>query len=54
MLYDSTLAAIGNTPLIRLGRIGDDTMADIYAKYEAVNIGGSIKSRTAFNMIDDA
>ena len=54
MLYDSTLAAIGNTPLIRLGRIVDDTMADIYAKYEAVNIGGSIKSRTAFNMIDDA
>ena len=54
MLYDSTLDAIGNTPLIRLGRITDDTMADIYAKYEAVNIGGSIKSRTAFNMIEDA
>ena len=54
MLYDSTLDAIGNTPLIRLGRITGDTMADIYAKYEAVNIGGSIKSRTAFNMIEDA
>ena len=54
MLYDSTLEAIGNTPLIRLSKIGDDTMADIYAKYEAVNIGGSIKSRTAFNMIEDA
>ena len=53
MLYDSTLDAIGNTPLIRLGRITGDTMADIYAKYEAVNIGGSIKSRTAFNMIED-
>ncbi len=54
MLYESTLEAIGNTPLIRLNRITDDTMADIYAKYEAVNIGGSIKSRTAFNMIEDA
>ena len=54
MLYESTLEAIGNTPLIRLNRITDATMADIYAKYEAVNIGGSIKSRTAFNMIEDA
>ncbi len=54
MLYDSALEAIGRTPLIRLERITDSTMADIYAKYEAVNIGGSIKSRTAFNMIEDA
>jgi len=54
MLYHSTLDAIGNTPLIKLNRITDGDTADIYAKYEAVNIGGSIKTRTAFNMIDDA
>ncbi|MBQ6493279.1 MAG: cysteine synthase A [Erysipelotrichaceae bacterium] len=54
MLYDSTLKAIGDTPLIRLNRMTDEDSADIYVKYEAVNIGGSIKTRTAFNMIDDA
>lgn len=54
MVYDSALQAIGNTPLIRLNNMTDDDAAVIYAKYEAVNIGGSIKSRTAFNMIEDA
>lgn len=54
MIYDSALDAIGNTPLIRLNRISEDDAAQIYVKYEAVNIGGSIKTRTAFNMIEDA
>ncbi len=54
MLYESTLDAIGNTPLIRLSKISEEGSADIYAKYEAINIGGSIKTRTAFNMIADA
>ena len=54
MLYDSTLKAIGDTPLIRLNRMTDEDSAEIYVKYEDVNIGGSIKTRTAFNMIDDA
>ena len=54
MIYDSALEAIGNTPLIRLNRIGDEDCAQIYVKYEAVNIGGSIKTRTAFHMIEDA
>ena len=54
MLYNSTLEAIGNTPLIKLNKLVDEDMADIYVKYEGVNIGGSIKSRTAFNMIADA
>ncbi|MBQ6126317.1 MAG: cysteine synthase A [Erysipelotrichaceae bacterium] len=54
MIYDSALDAIGNTPLIRLNRISEENAAQIYVKYEAVNIGGSIKTRTAFNMIEDA
>ena len=54
MIYDSALDAIGNTPLIRLNRISEENAAQIYVKYEAVNIGGSIKTRTAINMIEDA
>ncbi len=54
MLHDSALDAIGNTPLIRLNRISEEDTAQIYVKYEAVNIGGSIKTRTAFHMIEDA
>ena len=54
MIYSSALDAIGNTPLIRLNRISEEDAAQIYVKYEAVNIGGSIKTRTAFNMIEDA
>ena len=54
MLYKSVLDAIGKTPLIKLNRIVEEDMADIYVKYEAVNVGGSIKSRTAYQMIIDA
>ena len=54
MLYTNTLDAIGNTPLLKLKRIVDPDFADIYVKFEAVNLGGSIKTRTAFNMIEDA
>ncbi len=51
MVYNNILEAIGNTPLIKLNRMTDDTMADIYVKYEGLNVGGSIKTRTAYNMI---
>ena len=54
MLYTNTLDAIGNTPLLKLNKIVDEDFADIYVKFEAVNLGGSIKTRTAFNMIKDA
>ena len=54
MLYTNTLDAIGNTPLIKLNRISEEGCADIYGKFEAVNLGGSIKTRTAFNMINEA
>ena len=54
MVYSNVLEAIGNTPMIRLGKIVPDDCADILVKYEGVNIGGSIKTRTAYSMITEA
>ena len=54
MVYNNILEAVGNTPMIRLKRITDPDMAEILVKFEAVNVGGSIKTRTALNMILDA
>ncbi len=54
MVYSNVLEAVGNTPLIKLSRIVDKDSADVLVKYEGVNIGGSIKTRTALNMINDA
>lgn len=54
MVYDNILDAMGNTPMIKLGRMVDDDCADVYVKFEGLNVGGSIKSRTAYNMILDA
>lgn len=54
MIYNNVLEAIGNTPLIKLSKIVPEDSADILVKYEGVNIGGSIKTRTALNMINDA
>ena len=54
MIYNNVLEAVGNTPLIKLSRIVPEDSADILVKYEGVNIGGSIKTRTALNMINDA
>lgn len=54
MLYNDVLEAIGNTPLIRLNKLSEPDSADVYVKFEALNIGGSIKTRTAFNMLEQA
>lgn len=54
MVYLNVLDAVGNTPLIKLSRIVPEDSADILVKYEGVNIGGSIKTRTALNMVIDA
>ncbi|MCQ2507769.1 MAG: cysteine synthase A [Dorea sp.] len=54
MIYNDILDAVGNTPLVRLNRMTDEDSAEILVKYEAVNVGGSIKTRTAYNMILDA
>lgn len=54
MIYDNVLEAIGHTPMIRLNRMREEGMAEILVKYEGVNIGGSIKTRTAWNMLKAA
>ena len=54
LVYHSILEAIGHTPMIKLSRIVPKGSADILVKYEGVNIGGSIKTRTAYNMIHEA
>ncbi|HAK57569.1 MAG TPA: cysteine synthase A [Lachnospiraceae bacterium] len=54
MIYNNILEAIGNTPMIRLSHMTDDDSATVLVKYEGVNIGGSIKTRTAYNMIEEA
>jgi cystathionine beta-synthase len=53
-VFGSVLDAIGNTPLIRLRRIGSDLGAPIYAKAEFLSPGGSVKDRAALAMVDDA
>ena len=54
MIHDSILSTIGNTPLVRLRRIVPDGGADMVAKLESFNPGGSVKDRIALNMIEDA
>lgn len=54
MIYSNVLEAVGNTPLIRLSHIVEPDSAEVLVKYEGVNIGGSIKTRTALNMINAA
>ena len=54
MVCNNILDAIGNTPIIRLSRMADPEGAEILVKFEGLNVGGSIKTRTAYNMIKDA
>jgi cysteine synthase A len=46
--------AIGRTPMVRLSRIVDPAMAEVWVKVEGMNPGGSIKDRTALGMVRDA
>ncbi len=51
MIFSNILEAMGNTPVIRLNRLTDEDMATVLVKFEGLNVGGSIKTRTAYNMI---
>src|SRR5881227_198879 len=51
---DSLLDLVGDTPLVRLGRVGRDLECDLLAKAELFNPGGSVKDRPAVTMIDAA
>ena len=54
MICNSILDAMGNTPIIRLNNMVEPDMAEILVKFEGLNVGGSIKTRTAYNMILEA
>lgn len=54
MICNNILEAMGHTPLIRLNRMADEDSAEILVKFEGLNVGGSIKTRTAYNMIRKA
>lgn len=54
MICDNILQAMGNTPIIRLNHMTGPDDAEVLVKFEGLNVGGSIKTRTAYNMICDA
>ena len=54
MIYQNILEAMGNTPLIQLNHMVPEDSARILVKFEGLNVGGSIKTRVAYNMILDA
>lgn len=54
MIYDNVLQAVGGTPLVRLQRMTGPEDAQVLVKFEGVNVGGSVKTRTALKMIEEA
>jgi cystathionine beta-synthase len=54
LIHDSILTAVGNTPLVRLARIGRDLPCELLAKCEFMNPGGSVKDRIGVRMLLDA
>ena len=54
MINNNVLEAMGHTPIIRLNKMVSPDSADVLVKFEGLNVGGSIKTRTAYNMIVDA
>lgn len=54
MIYKNVLEAVGHTPMIQLGRMVGEDSARVLVKFEGLNVGGSIKTRTALNMLEDA
>ena len=54
MICNNILDALGQTPIIRLNNMVEPDCAEILVKFEGLNVGGSIKTRTAYNMICEA
>ena len=54
MIYDNILDTIGNTPIVKLNKIGSELECELYAKCEYFNPGGSIKDRIGWNMVKNA
>lgn len=53
-VFGNILGAVGNTPLVKLERIGKDLPVPLYAKLEFMNPGGSVKDRVGVNIIEQA
>lgn len=53
-IADNLVELIGNTPLLRLNKVTEGTGAEVVAKLESFNPGGSVKDRIGYNMIKDA
>lgn len=53
MIYESSLEMIGNTPILKMKNLGENS-ADVYVKLEKFNVGGSVKDRAALGMIEKA
>lgn len=54
MIYNNILEAVGHTPMVRLNHMTGPNSAQILVKFEGLNVGGSIKTRTALKMIEAA
>ena len=54
MICNNILDALGHTPIIRLNHMTRPGDAEVLVKFEGLNVGGSIKTRTAYNMICEA
>ena len=54
MVYQNILDAMGHTPMVQLNRIVPEGAARVLVKYEGLNVGGSIKTRVAYNMVMEA
>ena len=54
MIYQNILDAMGYTPMVQLNKIVPENAARVLVKYEGLNVGGSVKTRVAYNMIMDA
>ncbi|MDH3217612.1 MAG: pyridoxal-phosphate dependent enzyme, partial [Candidatus Krumholzibacteria bacterium] len=53
MIYNNILETVGNTPVVRLNRIGKATGVELFAKCEFLNPAGSVKDRIAVRMIEE-
>lgn len=54
MIYNNVLEFVGHTPMVRLNKMVDEDSARVLVKFEGLNVGGSIKTRTAWQMIKKA
>ena len=54
MIHDTILNTIGNTPVVKINKIGNDLKCNLFAKCEFFNPGGSVKDRIGWKMVEEA